>query len=140
MSNMGLRTVQRHLSSLVEKGKIARRKRGVEDGGGLSDRYAIGHDPDKMKMYMEMEPKVANPPVPISIREFVYDRDGMICRYCKSDVSERPTLDHLTPVSRGGGGHVENLAVCCGPCNSSKRDKTESEYLIWLSSRRSHDE
>ncbi|MFG6573193.1 helix-turn-helix domain-containing protein [Sulfitobacter sp. 1A13353] len=48
MTNMGSRTVRRHLSSLETKGRIARKKRGIEGGGRLSDHYILGHEPARL--------------------------------------------------------------------------------------------
>ena len=45
MTNMGVRTVRRHLSSLEEKGRIYRQKRGTEASGRTSDSYSLGHQP-----------------------------------------------------------------------------------------------
>lgn len=48
MTNMGGRTVRRHLSSLELKGRIGRKKRGIEGGGRLSDYYILGHEAAKL--------------------------------------------------------------------------------------------
>lgn len=48
MTGMGVRTVRRHLSGLEEKGRISRRRRGVDGGGRLSDYYILGHEPAKL--------------------------------------------------------------------------------------------
>jgi len=54
------------------------------------------------------------------------------CHYCKKahleietdDEKMLATLDHVTPLSKGGGLYdEENLVVACSPCNQKKRDK-----------------
>lgn len=51
------------------------------------------------------------------------------CIYCGS--LENITIEHLTPVSRGGTNKANNLAPACLSCNSSKRNKTYEEYMEW---------
>ncbi len=53
------------------------------------------------------------------------------CGYCGKQMSS-PTVDHKTPVSKGGTDAIENLIAACGPCNSRKRDKTDKEYREFL--------
>ena len=31
-----------------------------------------------------------------------------------------PTIDHKVPTSGGGSHHIDNLVMCCYPCNSQK--------------------
>lgn len=62
MTNMGLRTVQRHLTNLQDKGRIFRQKRGIEGGGRLSDYYVLGHEPAKLAEYLTRHLMRTNPP------------------------------------------------------------------------------
>lgn len=73
-------------------------------------------------------------------RKILGETFGWKCRYCRKDLTpdsktgddmgfEYAELDHILPVSRGGGNNIENLALCCCNCNGAKRDKTENEYL-----------
>lgn len=55
--------------------------------------------------------------------------DGRCC-YC-GEVMEKPTKDHIKPLSDGGALTRENVVPCCGSCNSSKKDK---EMLSWYKS------
>jgi 5-methylcytosine-specific restriction endonuclease McrA len=52
-----------------------------------------------------------------------------ICFYCGVDGAD--TIDHLTPISRGGSNEISNLVPACMTCNTSKRNKTYGEYLEW---------
>jgi 5-methylcytosine-specific restriction endonuclease McrA len=54
---------------------------------------------------------------------------GWKCYYCEQPLAiEDATLDHLTPIIRGGLSDGSNLVVACGGCNLSKGDATEGEY------------
>ncbi len=63
-----------------------------------------------------------------------------ICYYCGVGLDPkasrwftcRTTIDHRTPISRGGMNAAENLAAACASCNSRKNRKTESEFLALL--------
>jgi 5-methylcytosine-specific restriction endonuclease McrA len=49
---------------------------------------------------------------------------GYRCAYCLVDLRTLPkkyrSVDHLQPVSRGGGNTQENTVPCCSYCNSRK--------------------
>lgn len=61
--------------------------------------------------------------------EGVLERYHHMCLYCSS--KENLTIEHLTPLSRGGDNFLPNIAPACLSCNSSKRDKTYEEFLNW---------
>lgn len=48
------------------------------------------------------------------------------CIYCGS--TERITMDHVIPISRGGTHGIGNLAPACVSCNSSKGNKFIMEW------------
>jgi 5-methylcytosine-specific restriction endonuclease McrA len=54
-------------------------------------------------------------------------RDGHGCRYCGTTTGTF-VIDHIYPLSRGGGNVLENLALACEPCNLSKGAKTLDEW------------
>lgn len=58
--------------------------------------------------------------IPPLLRSLVLKRDE-VCLLCGSD--EELEVDHIVPVARGGGNHIENLRVLCGPCNRAKSDE-----------------
>ena len=60
-----------------------------------------------------------------SIIEKIILRDRFFC--CKmcgvvfADFSE-VSIDHIKPLSKGGGNDLSNLQLCCAPCNNAKAD------------------
>lgn len=51
----------------------------------------------------------------------IADRNGARCKKCGS--TENLSLDHITPISKGGNYDERNLQILCRSCNSQKRDK-----------------
>jgi 5-methylcytosine-specific restriction endonuclease McrA len=49
------------------------------------------------------------------------------CCYCGD--RERPSIEHIVPLSRGGTSHWSNLAGCCAACNSSKAHQPLLRFL-----------
>lgn len=47
------------------------------------------------------------------------------CAYCGKEFNlfDRPTRDHVIPISKGGHNNKENVVPACGNCNSKKHDK-----------------
>ena len=52
-------------------------------------------------------------------------RDSHACQYCGA--TERLTLDHVLPRSRGGPETWENLVAACTRCNNRKGSRTPEE-------------
>lgn len=67
--------------------------------------------------------------IPKSLRLAVFERDAFACIYCGS--TERLTIDHDIPISRGGNDTIDNLQTACLPCNANKRHMTHNEYTLW---------
>ena len=57
-------------------------------------------------------------------RRAIWERHGGRCHLCKRRVPfEKMTLDHKTPLAKGGAHTDENLAPAHAGCNSEKRDR-----------------
>jgi 5-methylcytosine-specific restriction endonuclease McrA len=56
------------------------------------------------------------------------------CCYCGVEFdNEHPsTLEHKTPLSRGGAHETANWALACGPCNVKKGRRTVAEYELFM--------
>jgi len=60
---------------------------------------------------------------PISKRDrfSVLSRGGFRCAYCGISAREaKIEIDHVVPVSKGGGNELSNLVVACRDCNAGK--------------------
>lgn len=65
------------------------------------------------------------------VKQFIWKRDGWKCFYCGITLSkENATVDHKTPLSRGGSWHVNNLVSCCKTCNFSKGSLDLIEFKL----------
>jgi 5-methylcytosine-specific restriction endonuclease McrA len=47
---------------------------------------------------------------------------GGRCAYC-GDLPGKITMDHVVPISKGGGHTARNVVPACLPCNSGKKDR-----------------
>jgi len=59
------------------------------------------------------------------------------CYYCHAAIHPSElTMDHKTPIVRGGLSTRNNLVACCKACNSEKHYQTLSE---WIAQRQAED-
>lgn len=65
---------------------------------------------------------------PSDVRAMMLDQKGR-CVYCKTDISANYHLDHIHPLAKGGSNWPSNLQLLCPPCNLSKNDLDEAEFL-----------
>lgn len=54
---------------------------------------------------------------------------GGRCAYCHQ-LTTKPVMDHVEPVSKGGLTNKENIVPACWPCNASKCDVSLIEFLF----------
>lgn len=99
-------------------------------GAGLWDHTRAGHyqflEIDQLVKFYTDDARDEWNALRSSIAPRIYARDGYKCVYCGS--FSDLTIDHVTPVSRGGTNSLSNLATACRSCNSSKNDKTPEEW------------
>lgn len=88
-----------------------------------SESFAI---PAVLKMRVYIKPR-SRQTVRLS-RDNIFLRDNFTCQYCtKHFAGKELTLDHVFPVSRGGGKSWENLVTACHKCNHKKGNRTPEE-------------
>lgn len=63
--------------------------------------------------------------------DLMYLVHGRACLKCGS--FERPTIDHILPLTKGGSHYIYNLQPLCNSCNCSKSNKHNTDYRTWES-------
>lgn len=61
--------------------------------------------------------------IPPSLRQFVRDRAGNCCEYCRLPASGGTVpfhVDHITPLKHDGTDEESNLCLACFECNTHK--------------------
>ncbi len=90
-------------------------------------------DIEKSRMYMRLRAHERRVAGGVTIKQSDIDlqfrsQKGK-CWYCGKELGKQFDIDHLTPISRGGGNQPENLVIACISCNRSKNNKTPAEWL-----------
>lgn len=68
-------------------------------------------------------------PIPASVREYVFQRDGFRCRGCgKSSTEVQLQIDHIIPIAQGGSNDISNLQTLCKTCNRRKKDQRDPRF------------
>jgi hypothetical protein len=83
---------------------------------------AVHYIVDSMPPFMS--PILRRDPMPQTKRKKVFERDAYRCRRCSD--WHNLEVDHIIPVSKGGGNGMGNLQTLCNSCNSKKADKLEA--------------
>ncbi len=66
----------------------------------------------------------------VETKHTLYDRQEGVCSGCKLKFEYRHfEIDHIMPVSKGGGDNIENLQLLCNHCNRIKSSNAMS-YLV----------
>ena len=75
-------------------------------------------------------------PVPHDVRQLVFERDDFTCVYCGRNSGDiRLTIDHVTPITQGGGNDPSNLVTACADCNLDKWNRTIDEWDTYCQKR-----
>lgn len=56
------------------------------------------------------------------------DEQCGLCGYCGIRLHGHYQIEHVLPLTRGGSNDIDNLLLTCPRCNTSKRDRTFSEW------------
>jgi len=60
----------------------------------------------------------------------IFERDNWQCKYCGKQLTRfTATLDHVKPVSAGGGNDYDNILTACLQCNSKKNRKPLGDFM-----------
>lgn len=78
---------------------------------------------DAQKEYQQKQRKQRR--ISYAARYKLFERCGARCQICGAAARDGATLeiDHIVPVSKGGGSELDNLQVLCLACNRGKSDR-----------------
>jgi len=51
------------------------------------------------------------------------------CIYCKVDIKECFSIDHIVPLAKGGSNNIENIDLVCKSCNTRKGTRSKERML-----------
>lgn len=79
---------------------------------------------------LNMPPKkwIKRKPTPKWVKDSLLYREGNRCAKCKCNLEkQKPTLDHIVPLSKGGTNDIINLQFLCYSCN---QEKSNSNIIV----------
>lgn len=122
-SGLSRSTVARYMDPLVEGGWVTKTVDVTPTGTVLETKFQVHFEKEGPghTLKVVVENGAERSPIPDRTIVETYTRDGFRCVYCES--IERLTIDHIIPVTRGGGNDPENLQTLCRKCNSAKGAK-----------------
>lgn len=137
--NVSLDKVRAILAGLEAHGAL--RREGEASRDGTPYRVLIPDEIDACRKYRnerlanEAAPEVNESEIDYyNVKENrikVFERDKYQCRYCEKQLTRfTGTLDHVVPVSAGGGNSLDNLVTACLICNSRKHGRPVGDFLV----------
>jgi hypothetical protein len=141
-TGMSQGSVQRSLSELEKIGAI--QKQGEPNREGTPYRVLL---PEEIAVCQRDRERLREVPNPVSVKESeldyynvrdnrakIFERDNYKCRHCDKQLTRfTVTLDHVTPVSKGGDNSFENLVTSCLDCNSKKNARLLGDFMADMS-------
>jgi 5-methylcytosine-specific restriction endonuclease McrA len=74
-----------------------------------------------------------NSTTPQEIEHLIRSFIGKPCLYCKEKLDAKNiSLDHITPITRGGKKNIKNLTIICKRCNTRKGSLSRPEFIKLL--------
>ena len=68
-------------------------------------------------------------PETYKLKRFIY-RVRQRCNWCQVPLAlAEATLDHLTPLARGGSNRLENLTLACLACNQLRNEREMKRFV-----------
>lgn len=62
-------------------------------------------------------------------RKKIFETTDFHCFYCGTELTEKnQTVDHIIPMTSGGGNGYSNLVPCCKTCNSKKSTRSLDRF------------
>ncbi len=137
-SGISVQLVAASLKQLVDLGVIC--KQSEPNRTGTLYKVLIPEEIELCRLAMKSEAikpdPILNPQSEVdyyNVREnrtLIFERDGYQCEYCRKQLTRfTATLDHITPVSQGGGNEYDNVITACRECNSRKTGKALGDFL-----------
>ena len=67
-----------------------------------------------------------------SARYDVLAKSKGVCAACGARSTEaRLHVDHIKPISIGGRDHIDNMQALCYKCNTQKRNRDDTGFMLW---------
>ena len=67
-----------------------------------------------------------------SLRYDVLAKSKGVCAACGVLSTKVPMhVDHIIPINAGGADRIDNMQTLCYRCNTQKRDRDDTDFLLW---------